>query len=139
MNSPTSFYIDKASNTFADNLLVFGFQRLLSELCKIQGIQGNVACHDNGAYYSVALATPIVQSTLEKLREQPAVPGTAVFILTSKNKDNFPRDYPHIVDYEAAKEEVSLYFASRSKAQNEQNAPSPPHPHWEIYRAINLG
>jgi hypothetical protein len=131
-----NFYVDKTSQTFADTLIAFGLARLLSELFYKQRGHTDITLQDCGAYYALSCSGWIEQVTIERLATEMLWPGAAHFIRTLKNADKMPEGIPS-ADYEAAKERAAQYFASLSKASDETNLPERPHPHWDIFRAIN--
>lgn len=132
----TEYFIDKTSGTFADVLLAFGWMRVLSELHYRQDTTHQIALKDDGAFYRVTCA-PISQDTLENLRQNPVFPGNTPIIVTAKNRENMPNDVPICVDYEIEKERVAAFFGAKNKAQNPEMIVDEPHPHWDIFRAIN--
>jgi len=137
MTELSTFYIDKASGTFADVLLAFGWMRLLSEVHFRQNTPDHITLKDEGAHYHITCA-PIFRETLETLRHNPVWPGNTPIIITTKNRESIPSGsaYPS-VEYEVEKERVSTFFAAKSKAQSADSIPDTPHPHWDIFRAIN--
>jgi len=130
------YYIDKTSGTFADVLLAFGWMRVLSELHYRQDTPHQLALKDDGAYYRITCA-PVFQETLENLRQKPVFPGNTPIIITTKNRESLPVDAPISVDYEVQKERVAAFFGAKNKAQSGEALVDQPHPHWDIFRAIN--
>ena len=136
MNDLTNFFIDKTNQTFADTLVAFGWASVLSELHYRQGTHGNVTIYDKGPYYCITGA-PIQPETLEGLRAGIVWPGKAVVIETDKNIAGLPDGLPHKIKYEEQRDRVNAFYAARNKASDGQNTPEQPHPHWDIFRAIN--
>ncbi|MBP8972740.1 MAG: hypothetical protein KBH93_02600 [Anaerolineae bacterium] len=130
------FYADKASQTFADILIAFGLARIVDELLREQTKGGrNVLIQDKGPYYQLTCTPALERSTVEALRELSLLK----VIVTVKNRDKLPADLPSYltVDYEQERERVSLFFAARKAGSNGSTLPERPHPHWDIFKAIN--
>lgn len=126
------FYVDKSTRTFADNLLVFGWARVLDELLDRQVGHGNdVTIIDRGAYYELTCLPALIISDDWTLDRQlsPIFP-----IQTTKNADTMPPDIPGVLDYETDRDKVNQYFDERKKGV--ENPTSPPL-YWEMERAIN--
>ncbi len=138
MSELTTFYIDKSSGTFAEVLLAFGWMRVLSELHSKQGTPGHIALKDDGMYYRITCA-PISSETVENLPQEPIWPGNMPLIVTAKNRESLPVGAPLSIDYEVEKEQVAAFFGAKNKAQNAEMTVAKPHPHWDIFRAINPG
>lgn len=134
MNNFT-FYIDKSSGTFADTLVAFGWMRVLAELHDKQATSHEIHLRDDGAYFRITCA-PITPETLESLRQNPLWPGNAPMIETLKNGETIPAG-AYKVEYEVEKERVSTFFSAKNKAQSPDTTVDQPHPHWDIFRAIN--
>ena len=129
------FYIDKTSQTFADILIAFGLARIVDELLREQAKGGrNVLIQDKGPYYQLTCTPTLERRTVEA--HQEVFPLKA--IVTAKNRDKLPADLPSYltVDYEQERERVNLFFAAR-KAGGSSALPERPHPHWDIFKAIN--
>lgn len=127
------FCVDKSSRTFADNLVAFGFARLLRELLAQQGDEPNdVVFQDCGAYFRLTTSHP-VDSRFWGAAWTRICPARAV--RTIKNAATLPAGIPY-QDYEADKEQVSLHYAARQSKIDRDDAPPLP-PHWDVSRAIN--
>ncbi|MEP0764065.1 MAG: hypothetical protein HRF48_15150, partial [Chloroflexota bacterium] len=130
------FYIDKTSQTFADILTAFGLARIVDELLREQTKGGrNVLIQDKGPYYQLTCTPALEQKTVEA--HQEVFPLKA--IATAKNRDKLPADLPSYltVEYEQERERVNLFFAARKAGGNSSTLPERPHPHWDIFKAIN--
>ncbi len=136
MNDLATFFIDKTTQTFADTLTAFGWASVLLELHYRQKTRADITIQDKGPYYCVTCA-PLLPQTLEGLRSTMVWPGKAVVIQTPKNAGGLPEGVLHRIDYEAERDRVNAFYAARNKAGDGQNAPDAPHPHWDIFRAIN--
>lgn len=127
------FYTDKSTRTFADNLVAFGFARLLRELMAQQGDEPNdVVIQDCGAYFQLAPSHPIDPDSWAPAWTR-ICPARA--IRTVKNAATLLDDIRY-TDYEADREQVSLHYAAREKKVSREDLPPLP-PHWDVSRAIN--
>lgn len=136
MEEYTYLYVDKTSQTFADILVVFGLARVVHELLSEQTEGGgDVLIQDTGPYYQLTCTPALARSTVEV--SKGVFPLKA--IATAKNRDKLPADLPSYltVDYEQERERVNLFFAARKTGGNGGVLPERPHPHWDIFRAIN--
>lgn len=147
------FYVDKATGTFADELLTAGFLRLLENLLFRQGsVNPEIIQTDYGHYYQVQV-TPALDAA--HLDETLAPFVLAPILRTEKNRKQLP-DLPddpfHVVDYEAEKEKVSSFFAAYRELEgtlkrayaigDDDNfpfgtMPPPPHERWEVFTLLN--
>ncbi|MGB0386078.1 MAG: hypothetical protein ACPGWR_14825 [Ardenticatenaceae bacterium] len=147
------FYIDKATGTFADELVAGGFVRLLGEVgAQVMGRKLDVVQHDRGAYYEVECAPGVDLAAVAAFEGfMPLAP----LIQTPKNKKKLPSDLPigqaFMVDYEAERDQRGVYLrawkelpktAKRADIVGERDPelerlPPAPHPDWHLFRAIN--
>lgn len=139
MNELVTFFIDKSNQTFSDELVPFGWMRVLADLHQRQQTYSAVTLRDDGMYYRIICASPVQPETIEELRDQPIWFGDAPVITTVKNADKLPSDIPdtRFVSYEREREQVNLFYAAREKAQDKNSQFPEPHRHWDIFRAIN--
>ncbi len=129
-------YVDKTSQTFADILLTFGLARVVDELLYKQTEGGrDVLIQDKGPYYQLTCTPALRRETIEALQELPLLK----VIVTAKNRHKLPAALPSYltVDYEQERERVNLFFAARKAGGNGDTLPAKPHPHWDIFKAIN--
>ncbi len=136
MEEYTHLYVDKTSQTFADILVVFGLARVVAELLDKQTEGGrNVLIQDKGPYYQLTCTPALQQQTVATCRELALLK----VIVTAKNRAKLPADLPSYltVDYEQEREQTNLFFAARKAGGNGNTLPARPHPHWDIFRAIN--
>lgn len=132
------FYVDKASQTFADILIAFGLARVVDELLREQTKgERSILIQDQGPYYQLTCTPALAQSTVEA--SQGVFPIKV--IATAKNRDKLPADLPsdQMVDYDQERERVNLFFAARRAGGNGNKSalPERPHPYWDIFKAIN--
>lgn len=137
MNDLTTFFVDKTNQTFSDELVAFGWMRVLTDLHERQQTPSGVMLRDDGMYYRITCVSPVQTETIEGLRDQPIWFGDAPVIATVKNTDKLPSDVPRRVSYEHERERVNLYYAAREKAQDKNSQLPEVHQHWDIFRAIN--
>lgn len=146
------FYIDKTTNTFADELLAAGFERLLRHLLARQGkTDPDIRQTDQGHYYQIEVMPALDVTRLNDLPFFPLAP----ILRTAKNRANLP-DLPeerfHLADYEVEKEKGNAFFAAykglegtmkRAYAVGDDDnfpfdaMPAPPHDRWEIFTLLN--
>ncbi len=136
MDEYRHFYVDKSSQTFADTLVAFGLARIVDELLREQTRGGrDILIQDKGPYYQLTCTPALERRTVEA--------SHGVFpirvIATAKNRGGLPADLPSdlMVDYDQERERVNLFFAARKAGGNGNALPERPHPHWDIFRAIN--
>jgi len=136
MDEYRHFYVDKSSQTFADTLVAFGLARIVDELLREQTRGGrDILIQDKGPYYQLTCTPALARRTVEA--------SHGVFpirvIATTKNRGGLPADLPSdlMVDYDQERERVNLFFAARKAGGNGNALPERPHPHWDIFRAIN--
>lgn len=147
------FYVDKTTGTFADELVAAGMAHFLDRLLQMMGVSmPEIVLTDCGPCFEIACSPAVSREYLAEFAE--FVPG-APLIRTVKNAAKLPADLPQspavLVDYEAEREKRNAYFEARqSLSKTAQRAellgvddvetlalPSPPHPDWELFRALN--
>lgn len=148
MNSTKTFYIDKSTGTFADQLTAAGLMRLLAELVEKQtGQEPELTLVDQDAYYNLTCSPPI---DLAALADFEGWVFPAPFLRTA-NQDDVPDDAPAVVDFEAEREKRGRFFeaysalpqtAKQASMRGEsdpalESLPPAPHPQWHIFRALN--
>lgn len=150
--SRSQFYVEKRSQTLADNLAAFGAAYLLDA---IAGGRTRVHIEDVGPAYAILcepgwkdgwleqagfLAGAPFLMTVDRRTQQKMIKGTAV------TAADLPIGPESLVDYEAEKLKRSEYFAWRKQLTKDEQKllrnnqlPSPPgpHPEWDLFRAIN--
>lgn len=132
-----TFFVDKTSRTFADNLLAFGLATLLNDLLHRQqgGIDYEVMITDCGGYFALECDPPLHADTIWELSSPVML---AKPIMTTKNRDSLPAEMlaleGRVWNYEADREAVNLHYAAR---QNKVENPPPLPEAWEFERAIN--
>ncbi len=138
---PLQFYVDKANGTFADSLTAFGLARILRDLVDVDDGSA-LSIHNKGSYYAIDIGG-IPEFDLASLVQYQGKLAPASLVRTVKNTASLPADYPDslIFDYKDEKLKRNMYLefikkARSSKTPTDQKPPLP-HPHWDIYRAIN--
>ena len=148
-----TFYVDKTTGTFTDELLTAGFERLLRNLFFQQKeADPDIVQTDFGHYYQVQIAPALnVVRLAADTRPFPLAP----ILRTAKNSKKLP-DLPddpfYVADYETEKEKRSAFFAAygelagtlkRAYAVGDDDnfpfaaVPSPPHDRWNIFALLN--
>lgn len=148
----SDYYLEKSSNTLADNLAAFGLAFVLHTIA--QG-RASVRLQDGGAYYKVVCEPAIQSEWVESCPFFVGAPFLATYVKKIGGKaingatvalTEVPFESTVVIDYEAEREENSQYFAwlkalapkERSQVmRGELSGPRPPHPDWDIFRAIN--
>lgn len=143
-----TFFVDKASGTFADVLAAYGLARLLGDLlAKQEGAyaDADVRLHDDGPAYRLICTPALDEATLDRVHT-PFLPGEAKVVQTVKNASGLPADLAHarfLVDYESERDRRNAFFAALNNmtAEDRREALRAPdvHPHWDILRAVNPG
>ena len=150
-----TFFVDKSTGTFSDQLVAFGLARVAKDcLGRASGrAEPVVYVRDRGPVYTVECRPGFDDSVLDRLKS-PYVP--AVVIRTAKNAKKVPADMPPqtVIDYEAWRERRAQFFELRKGFSAEarqalnrgENRPefeilraNEPHPDWDVFRAINPG
>jgi hypothetical protein len=145
----SEYFIDKSSNTFADNLAAFGLAFVLNGIAKDHGAK--IFVEDNGAVFRVR-CTPAIREewvvqckffagaqflvTMDRKSEKKMVKGTKLT----------PATVLGAIDYETEKSNNRQFFdwmkalpAEQKKlaARGELAPPAKPHEFWDVFRAIN--
>jgi len=149
-----SYYIDKSSNTFADSLAAFGLAFVLNSICDGRA---QVIMEDAGPAFRVCCDPPIQEAWVKECRFFAGVPFLATWDRSSESMAiKGTRLAPHqippgddlIVDYQVEREKRAQFLAwmsalapedRRKAARREIEGPAAPHPHWDVFRAINSG
>jgi hypothetical protein len=115
---PSTYYVDKTTDTFADVLLAYGLAALLERLLQANGIADTtVRLKDAGSVYAVALENPIGEG-FEELDWFCDLP----FIHTRSKRP--PEGWPGtVVDYDAERERRAAYFDARKQLPPEARRP----------------
>lgn len=146
----SEYFIDKSSNTFADNLAAFGLAFVLNG---IADGRAKIFIEDNGAAFVVRCAPALREEwvaqckffagaqflvTLDRKTEKKMVKGTKLAPATALGA----------IDYENEKSNNRQFFdwikalpAEQKKlaARGELDPPARPHEFWDVLRAINPG
>lgn len=149
----TTYYIDKSSNTFADNLAAFGLAYLLAG---VAAGQAKIRLEDQGSVFAVVCEPAIRPEWVEQCRFFVGAPFLITFDKKTGKKaikgtklttEDFPNASDDVtVDYEVEKQARQTYFdwlktlspEDRRRATNgELHGPSSPHPDWDVFRAVN--
>jgi len=156
----STYYIDKTSNTFADNLVAFGLAFVLDAIANpAPKHRATIRLEDNGAVFAVVcepaiqerwvnecrffVGVPFLVTIIDKETRKKGVKGTP---LTARAFANVESDIA--VDYETQKQNARHFFDWRKTLsaedkkradQGELQPPSTPHPDWDVFRAINPG
>jgi len=143
-------FLDKSGDPFADALAVHGLAALLREVLTRayddRRTSPSVRIQDQGAYYRLD-CNPVI--------DDGAIAGATSMSLfrairTAKNAGSLA-DLPHgmCLDYEDVRDRRAVYFEWLQALPREQRAavvrgelrpeeaPDPPHPHWDTLRAVN--
>ncbi|MFW5941890.1 MAG: hypothetical protein ACOCXI_08820 [Chloroflexota bacterium] len=152
MSNDQTFYVDKTTATFGDELTVAGVMRLLAELAeRLTGREPEVTVIARGAYYEVTCQPAIDR---RQLADFDGWIFPAPFLRTANQNDipeSLPATEPFVVDFEAEREKTNRFFEARkaaSRTQDEadrrggtetvqQTTIEAPHEHWQLFRAIN--
>jgi len=153
------YFVDKSSNTLADNLAAFGLAFVLNALANPPGkpLRSRIRLEDRGYAFAVVCDPPLRSEwvaeqrffvgapfliTWDKQSAQKVVKGTS---LPLPDVTGYGSDVA--VDYEAEKQKNQAYFEwlrglsaedKRSAVQGElQDGPAAPRPDWDVLRAIN--
>ncbi|MCL5995412.1 MAG: hypothetical protein M1546_05070 [Chloroflexi bacterium] len=156
----STYYIDKSSNTFADNLAAFG---LAFVLAGIADKRATIRLEDQGGVFALVCEPALRREWVEQCRFFTGAP----FLVTYDNKTQSKmikgtslaaNDLPQqggdlVTDYQAEKENNATYFAwlktlsaeDRRKvmrgelrtADGAPAGPSAPHRDWDLFRAVN--
>lgn len=154
-----AYFVDKSSNTLADNLAAFGLAFVLNALANPPGepLRSRIRLEDRGYAFAVVCDPPLHSEwvaeqrffvgapfliTWDKTSAQKVVKGTS---LTLPEVMGYGSDVA--VDYEAEKQKNQAYFEwlrglsaedKRRAVQGElQDGPAAPRLDWDVFRAIN--
>lgn len=141
------FFVDKATSTFADDLLAAGVVRLLKELYRQHlGRIPELTQVDHGSYFQIEAAAPL---DLTRVAESTAFFAPARYVRTRSNREAIP-EYG-AVDFELEKERRSLFFEALKIQPNTvkrayaiggddpafATLPPPPSRDYDLLRALN--
>lgn len=150
------YYIDKSSNTFADNLATFGLAFVLDA---ITDGKATITLEDRGGAFVVVCESEITEKHIERCKFFAGAP----FLITTKDGKRLvkgtlltPKELPEpdgdtVVDYEMEKRDTNQFFEwlktlspedKKAYMQGKElpdamRPPSTPSPNWDIWRAIN--
>jgi len=148
------YFIDKSSNTFADNLAAFGLAFVLNAI--VDG-RAKIRLEDRGGAFAAICEPALKPEWVERRKFFVGAP----FLVTTKdgvklikgtllNPADFMTGGDTAADYEEEKQVRAEFFAQREllskearrvlaegKSQAEIAALRQPHMHWEIFRAVN--
>lgn len=148
------FYIDKTTNTFADEFLAGGFIRMLASVYDQHGINPTITQIDEGSCYRIECNPPLSpKQALETHAYYPA-PILRTPYADKSLPDNLPQSPHAVVVYEDEKERRSAYIDSfrvlfKTMEKSERVAYmkgedvaslqglDSPHEHWDIFRLLN--
>lgn len=152
------YFIDKSSNTLADNLAAFGLAFVLNALANPPGEpkRATVRLEDRGFAFVVVCNPPLRPEwvaertffvgapflvTWDKKSSQKVVKGTTLTLAELEGRGS-----EAVVDYEAEKQKNQAYFDwlrglnaedKRRAVQGELQGPDSPRADWDVFRAIN--
>lgn len=152
------YFIDKSSNTLADNLAAFGLAFVLNALANPPGEpkRATVRLEDRGFAFVVVCDPPLRPEwvaertffvgapflvTWDKKSSQKVVKGTTLTLAELEGRGS-----ETVVDYEAEKQKNQAYFDwlrglnaedKRRAVQGELQGPDSPRADWDVFRAIN--
>jgi hypothetical protein len=135
MDAIERLYVDKPSRTFADELVTFGVMRLLAAIYQANNITYRITQRHCGSYDELTLEPAQTPALLDQVGVVAPIP----FIKTLKNAADIPSDAPY-ADYEEQKGIRTQYFEALKRAKTDSHlleGITPPHPHWDIFRATN--
>jgi len=143
---PSTYYVEKATGTFADDLLAYGLAALLEGVLRDGAGRQTVTVRDAGSVYAIELAAPIGPDSLE-IEWFCDLP----FIQTDRQTP--PKGWlGEVVDYGAERERNSAYFVARKQLPQAAKRPGAtvdefpelgalaglkPRADWEILAQIN--
>lgn len=158
----TTYYIDKSSNTFADELAAFGLAFVLNS---IANKRAEIRLEDQGGAFAIVCEPALRKEWAEQCKFFVGAPFLITFDNRTKTKmvkgtsiavsDVLGMSAEVAVDYQVEKETRANYFTwlnalpaedkrkvVRGELRQEDGAPvgpPPPHPDWDLFRAINPG
>lgn len=155
----STYFIEKITNTFADNLAAFGLAFVLNA---IANGRSEIRMEDKGYAFVVVCEPAIQEEWVETCKFFVGAPllvtidsketkkqgkvVKAIKGIKSKIADFPEADGVVVVDYEREKQIRSDFFKWRDGLTKEEKeklrngkttSPISPHPHWDIFRAIN--
>jgi hypothetical protein len=148
----STYFIDKTSNTFADNLTAFGLAFVLNG---IADGRAKIRLEDHGAAFAIVCEPAIKEGWVENVTFFTGAPFLATIDNATQRKmikgcaispSELPEQGETIVDYQAEKQSRVDYFNwlnsiskdDRRKAfLGELPGPTALHSHWDIFRAVN--
>jgi hypothetical protein len=149
------YYVDRSSNTFADNLAAFGLAFVLNVIA-----EGHAKVHmeDQGFAFAIVCEPGLRQEWVQQRSFFVGAPflvtydrkaGQKVVKGTSLEPADLPPGDEIVVDYEAEKQKNQAYFDWRRAltkpedkkrvARGELQGPEGPRLDWDIFRAVNPG
>lgn len=160
--SQSTYFIDKSTNTFADNLAAFGLAFVLNA---IADGRAKVHMEDKGYAFAVICEPAIQEGWVEKRAFFVGAPllitvdsaatkkqeGKPVKVIKGPKLDSKKLPEPDgyaFFDYQTEKQNKDNYFAwikglseqdKKKWRKGEILPPYSPHPNWEIFRAVNPG
>jgi hypothetical protein len=156
----TTYYVDKTSNTFADNLAAFGLAFVLNSVAAGRAV---VRLEDQGSTFAVICEPALREEWVDECEFFVGAP----FLITYDNrtKTKMVKGAPYTpsdlegmsaevaVDYQAEKENNTVYFAWLQALSAEDRrktmrgglrqgdgapvGPQAPHRDWDLFRAVN--
>jgi hypothetical protein len=128
-----TYYVDKSTYTFADVLAAYGLGRLLSRIIEDTEEDVEVRIRDDGSYYAISLNRPLEKAWVARCRYFNEVP----FILTAKmKKAGAVPEGVTVVDYEAQRENNTLYYEGRRQLPPEARRPGASPDQYPELRAV---
>lgn len=155
------YFVDKSSNTLADNLAAFGLAFVLNALANLPGEpkRASIRLEDRGYAFAVVCDPPLRPEwveereffvgapflvTWDKTSAQKAVKGTSITFAELEGRGG-----DTVIDYEAEKQKNQAYFdwlrglsaedKKRAFKGELQDGPGSPRSDWDVFRAINPG
>lgn len=148
-----TFYIDKTTGTFTDELLTAGFERLLRNMFFRQGeTNPDIIQTDFGHYYQIQVTPGLDEEQLGKETTPFVLAPILRTVKNSKKLPDLPGDPFYVVDYEAEKEKRSVFFTAYGELEGTlkrayavgdddnfpfDTMPSSPHDRWNIFSLLN--
>jgi hypothetical protein len=148
----STYFIEKTSQTFADNLAAFGLAFVLN---MVASGRAKIRLKDVGSAFAIFCEPDLQENWVQEARFQSGAP----FLVTVDNKtgkkmakgtdippDELPIGGDVVVDYETQKTNNAQFFEWRKSLSRDDlkqvrngtlNPPVTPHPDWDLFRAIN--
>lgn len=148
----STYFIDKSSQTFADNLAAFGLAFVLDMI--VEG-RAEVRLEDAGSAFAVVVEPELRQEWVKAAWFQAGAPFLVTVDSKTKQKvlkgtsfavADLPIGSEVVVDYADEKEQVNRFHEWRKSLTKEErkawikgmlNSPVTPHPDWDLFRAVN--